>query len=243
MTEQEIVAKLDLLDEFQRKRDLVEFEKRKLLDDTKVPEDVQSLVASGLKAMAEADEMFAPELETCERDCAEDVRLIEQALGIELAAIVVPPEVQAILAEIDAKRKAAQTDAEAKRAEARAERERVRNAIQIRISAMKDNIKESTREQTQAVFDAIEARKHDIEIEFAGKTSAADANIEALKKEIEDAVKQIKFTVRGQFYRAEYGKPRKSWIADRLEAYTESHPDIKGCYTEGSGSCSIKRIK
>ena len=181
MEESEIIAKLNLLDDYQRQRDLVEFEKRKLLDDTKVPDDIQTLVASGLKAMAESDEMFAPELETCERDCAEDVRLIEQALGIELAAIVVPPEVQAILAEIDAKRKAVQEYADAQRAEARAERERVRNAIQIRISAMKDKIKESTREQTQAVFDAIEARKHDIEIEFAGKTSAVNALIDGVK--------------------------------------------------------------
>ena len=114
MQESEIIAKLDLLDEYPRKRDLVEFEKRKLLDDTKVPEDVQSLVASGLKAMAEAEAMFAPELETCERDCATEVHSIDETLETELAAIVVPPEVQAILAEIDAKRKAVQEYADAK---------------------------------------------------------------------------------------------------------------------------------
>jgi len=74
------------------------------------------------------------------------------------------------------------------------------------------------------------------------KWEASNKNIADLEKTIRDEVKLIKFTVKGKYYRAEYGKPRKSWIADRLEAYTETHPDIKSCYTEGDPSVAIKRI-
>lgn len=220
MDESEIKAKLDTLSEYQTHRDLLDADKRNLLAEVTVPAEVEAVVSAGMKKMAEVESNFQPELDDL---AVETKRLMD--------AIVVPEEIKAALAEIYRKR-----------SEARATLAEKQGKILARIQAAKAEIQASTEAQTKDVYAALAQRKAEIEAEFAGKAEAADANIAALEKEIKDAVKAIKFTVKGTHLRAEFTKGKKSWIPQRLDAYTETHPDIKECYTVGDSSVAIKRI-
>lgn len=220
MDESEIKSKLNTLSEYQAHRDLLDADKRNLLSEVTVPAEVEAVVSAGMKKMGEVEQQFRPELD----DLAIETR-------IKLDAIVVPEEIKVALAEIDRKR-----------AEAKAALDEKQNEIVARIRAAKAEIQASTEAQTRDVYAALAKRKAEIEAEFSGKTEAAEANIAALEKEIKDAVKSLKFTVKGDHLRAEFTKGKKSWIPQRLDAYTETHPDIKECYTVGDPSVAIKRI-
>ena len=52
MNESEIKSKLDKLANFQAHRDLLESDKRALLDDVKVPAEVEAIVSAGMKHVA-----------------------------------------------------------------------------------------------------------------------------------------------------------------------------------------------
>ncbi len=56
MEESEIKQKLDDLADYQAHRDLLEMDKRKLLDEVKIPEEVQAIVSAGMKRMAEVSD-------------------------------------------------------------------------------------------------------------------------------------------------------------------------------------------
>ena len=219
MDENEIKAKLDQLAEFLANRARVEAEKAALLEDTKVPEYIQAIVKAGSQRIAE---LYGATPEMAKQ--AEE----EKAA---LDAIVVPEEIKAQLAAIDAQREAVRKDGETKCAAVRAAIEAEKAVIQAEIDA-----------QTKSVFDAIESRKREIEAEFAGKSEAADANIKALEAKIKAAVKEFGLTVKGKFMMATYSDGRKSWDAKRLDKYTLDHPDIKDCYTVGEPVIAIKAI-
>jgi hypothetical protein len=112
----------------------------------------------------------------------------------------------------------------------------------VRIQAEKSAIRAEVEAQTRGVYDAIAQRKAEIEAEFLGKTEAVDENIAALEKEVKEAVKSIGFTVASAHYQAVFTKGKKSWINQRLEKYTETHPDIKECYTVGDPSVALRRL-
>jgi hypothetical protein len=166
-----------------------------------------------------------------------------------LSEIVIPPEVQAILAEIDAKRKTAKMDADNQRTKIMIEHQNKETEIDNRIAVMKNKIQMSTQEQTKAVFDAVEARKQDIEAEFGDQVKQAQALIDHLNAEIKEGVNELKFTVIGEHTdghgkrrQAVFTKGRKSWIPQRLDAFEEHHPELKECYTVGDPVIAIKRI-
>lgn len=249
MSEHEVVEKLNRLADIESELDRMQIQKLTLLNEVTVPADVQSLVASGMKAMAEAEEMFASELETYRDEAYRRLSAAEVDAQTKLSAIVIPPEIQEILAGIDAKRSAVEDEHDKQIAEIGAERQRKETEIQNRIAAMKDKIQSSTQEQTQSVFDAVESRKQDIEAEFGDKLQQAQELINQLNAEIKAGVKELKFSVIGEHTdghgkrrQAVFTKGKKSWKPDRLEAYTENHPEIKDCYTVGDPSVAIKVV-
>jgi hypothetical protein len=219
MDEFEIKALLDQLADFREQRSKVTAEKAALLEDTKVPEYIQAIVKAGSQRIASLYGA-TPEMAT-----------LDQEEKAALDAIVVPEEIKAQLAAIDAQREAVRKDGEAKRAAIRAEIKTKEMAIQAEIDA-----------QTKGVFDAIVVRTREIEAEFAGKTEAADANIAELEKQIKAAVKAFGLTVKGKSMMATYSDGRKSWDAKRLDKYTLDHPDIRDCYTVGEPVIAIKAI-
>lgn len=249
MDEADVKEMLDRLADIEAHLDQMQIQKLTLLNEVTVPEDVQSLVASGMKAMADTEAMFASELQMYKDEAEKEIELINEAEGIVLSEIVIPPEVQAILAEIDAKRKTAKMDADNQRTKIMIEHQNKETEIDNRIAVMKNKIQMSTQEQTKAVFDAVEARKNDIEAEFGDQVKQAQALIDQLNAEIKMGVKELKFTVIGEHTdghgkrrQAVFTKGRKSWIQQRLDAYSDVHPEIKDCYTVGDPSVAIKAV-
>lgn len=220
MDEQEIKTKLNALADYQAHRDLLEADKRALLEEVKVPDEVQAIVSAGMKRMSEAEMSFIPAINA----------LIETEKA-DLAAIVVPEEIKAALAEIDRKRDEVSKAKEEKSAEIRKQIQVARAQIQAEVEAA-----------TQGVYTALQQRKAEIEAEFAGKAGAVDENIKKLTEEIKKDIAVFGLTVKGQFLMGTYGEGRKTWIPKRLDKYTETHPDIKECYTVGEPIVTIRRI-
>jgi hypothetical protein len=220
MSELEIKQKLDTLSEYQAQRDLMEADKRKLLDEVKLPEEVQAIVSAGMQRMAESEASFRPLF---------DEYLKEQ--NAKLAEIVIPEEIKAALEEIDRKRAQVTKAREDQDAELRG-----------RIQAVRANIQAEINAQTHGIYTALAQRKAEIEAEFAGKAKAADNNINKLIEEIKAEVATYGLTVKGSFLMATYGEGRKTWIPKRLDKYTETHPDIQECYTVGDPVVTIRKI-
>ena len=212
--------KLDRLAEFQAQRDLIEVEKRALLDDVKIPAEVEEIVKAGMEKLNKAGDDYLPAKIEFDKQC-----------DAEYEAIVIPEEIRAALAEIDKKRQ----DIMAKKRDYDMEAGRIidkkRVAIQAEVEA-----------QTKDVYAALAQRKAEIEAEFAGKAEAVDENIKKLTKDIKADVTNLHYTVNGTYLQAVYGKGKKTWIPQRLDAYTETHPDIKECYTVGDPSVTIRKI-
>jgi hypothetical protein len=220
MEEKTVIELLDRLADFQAHRDLIESDKRALLDDVKVPAEVEALVQDSLQQVLGVDAAFAPALDKLKKET--------QA---RLAAIAIPEEIKAALAEIDRQRDMVTLEF--------AERN---SAILQEIQNTKREIQEETQEKTRGVYAALAQRKAEIEAEFAGKAGAVDLNIAALTSEIKAAVVDLGFSVSGSVWQAVYVKPKKTWIPARLDRFVENHPEIKDCFTVGDPSVSIRKI-
>lgn len=219
MDELEIKQKLDQLSEYQARRDLMEIDKRTLLDDVKIPSEIQAVVNAGMKKMSEVDGSFS-----------EARKALQEEIDERLAMVFVPEEIKKALVEIDRTRKEILDD--------KAERE---NEFLNEIRVRKETIQAEVETATKDVYAAIAIRKNEIEIEFSGKSEAVDENIKKLTEEIKMEVKTLGYTVTGEHFQAVYSKGKKSWIPQRLERYTETHPDIQECYTVGEPSVALKR--
>lgn len=220
MSEADIKTKLDLYADYQKHRDSLEADKKALLEDVKLPAEVEAVVSSGLKRMREVEDSFQPVIND-----------FNEQISVELAALVIPEEIREALAEIDRKR-----------AEILEKRIAHNELVLKQVIDQKSVIQAEVEAQTKEVYAALARRKAEIEVEFFGKDKAVDENIRKLAEEIKADVKEVGFTVNGLYYQAVYVKAKKSWIPQRLEVYVEKHPDIKECYTVGEPSISLKRI-
>ena len=216
--EKDIVAKLDQLAEFEANRDAIEEEKRKLLEEVKVPEEVEAIMAAGMKQMDEVEIRYQPAL-----------KAHREQITADLAKVVIPDEIKEALAEIDKQRSRIQEFDALQTAAIREQINNDRLELQAKIQA-----------QTHQVYADIAIRKAEIEIEFSGKKQAVAANIEKLKAEIKAGTKEIGYTVEGAHYQAIYVKGKKTWNAKRLDVYVEKNPEIKSCYDVGDPSITIR---
>jgi hypothetical protein len=215
-----IKVKLDQLAEYEAQRDMIEINKRALLDDVKIPEEVEAIMADGMKRMSEVENSFQPAL----KEHREKVQA-------QLALVVIPDEIKEALAEIDNNRRLIVEEDVKFMTDIRDEINSTRLALNADIQA-----------QTHQVYAAIAQRKGDIEAEFSGSRQAVDANIEKLKEEIRVATKEIGYTVEGAAYQAIFVKGKKTWNAKRLDAYVEHNPEIKSCYDVGDPSITIRKV-
>lgn len=212
--------KLDLLSEFEAERDSIDANKRTLLDDVKVPAEVEETVKNGMKQMSEVEGSFAPTLKALSDEAEQ-----------KLALIVIPDEIKAALAEIDKQR-----------AEVRKHQGEQEFEIAQRIRSIKAEVQARVEAKTKDIYTAIAQRKADIEAEFAGKTEAVDENIRKLTEEIKAEVKDLKISVKGSFYHAIYNKGRITWNTDKMEAWIVDHPFLKEARKEGDPSVTIRKI-
>jgi hypothetical protein len=217
MTEQEIKNMLDTLADWQARRDLLDADKRALLEDVKVPEEVEQIVSAGMKRIAALEY----------REDAE----YEAQIKAELDAVVIPDEIKAQLAEIDQKRAAIM---EKKR--------RYELAEASRIEAQKRAIQEEIKAQTQAVYDGVAQRKREIEAEFSGKAEAIDENIKRLTDEIKAEVRNLGATVKSTHFQAVYVKGRVTWDTSKMDGYAVGHPEVLFMRKEGEPSITLRRI-
>ena len=98
--------------------------------------------------------------------------------------------------------------------------------------------------EVQRALAAIEAeakeQKTALELEYAGKGEAVDANISGLEEKIKEAVKTGGHTVNGRYLQAVWSKPRVTWDTPQLDAFSEIHPEILPFRKEGLPSVSIR---
>jgi seryl-tRNA synthetase len=220
MDEIEIKEKLNTLADFHAHRDLIESDKRALLDNEQVPAEVEAVVKAGMKQMADVEMSFIPAITSN-----------QEKIDAKLAAIVVPEEIKAALAEIDRKRAEVKAASDAYDAEIRAQIQAAKAKIQAEVEA-----------QTKGVYDAIQQRRREIEAEFSGKKEAVDENIAALEKEIKDAIKAGGKSVKGDHFHAVYVSGRITWNTDKMEAWRQAYPFLDEARKEGEPSCTLKRI-
>jgi phage host-nuclease inhibitor protein Gam len=220
MNETDIKTMLDTLADYQARRDLLESEKHALLEEVKIPAEVETIVKNGMKQMGEAEMSFIPAFEAQQKEAE-----------VNLAKIVVPEEIKVALAEIDRQR----AEVNAKRAEQDAE-------VRQQIQTAKAEIQAKVEAETKGVYDALQQRRAEIEAEFAGKAEVVDDNIKKLTEEIKVATKDVGVTVKGQYYMAVYVKGRVSWNNDMLDGMIALVPQLEQARKYGEPSITIRRI-
>jgi hypothetical protein len=208
----DIEAKLDRLAEFQSKKDSIEFRKRELLDEVKVPAEVLAVMNEGNKKSGEFEARKRKELDA-----------INAEIEAQLARIIIPEEIKAALAEIDHQRGLVETYRRVKQAQ-----------FQDAIFDNRNKIQAEMQMQTAQVYADIAQRKLEIEAEFAGKANAVDENIEALKREIEADVLKRGESVKGKYFHAIWNKGRVgTWNSGKLDGLALLMPAIAECRNPG----------
>jgi len=212
--------KLDQLAEFQSQRDSIEIEKRALLDEVKIPSEVEEIVSEGMKKMSEVESTFAPLIKELEDD-----------VNAQLAIIVIPDEIKIALEEIDRQR-----------AEVRTYQRNMEADISQRIRLTRNEIQADVDAKTKDIYNAIAQRKAEIEVEFSGKAEAVDENIKKLTEEIKSDVLTLGVSVKGKHYQGIYVKGRVTWDTSKMDGYAVGHPEVLFMRKEGDPSCTIRKI-
>ena len=236
----EIEQKLDLLAEFHAQKDLLEIDKRRLLDDVKIPAEVEAVVSDGMKRMAAVEAEIRTQTNT-----------VNAEIEAELSAIVIPAEIKEALAEIERRRaeivvpdeiKTVLADIETKRAEISARKNEKAAQTNAAIVSRKQEVQAEVEAQTKDVYAQVQQRKNEIEAEFSGKANDVDANIKKLEAEIKAEVKAGKKSVKGKFFHAIYVSGRITWNTDKMEAWKVDHPFLLEARKEGEPSITLRRI-
>lgn len=214
------VDKLDALAEYHSQKDSLDAKKRALMDEVKVPEEINQLIAGSNKIMAKYDQHVQKK-----------IKAVNDEVEVALKAIVIPEEIKAALAEIDRKRALVEKYRQAKQAEIMQLQTETRNANNERMQ-----------EQTKKIFDDLAKRKADIEAEFSGKLDAVDENIKSLEAEIKKEAKDGKETVKGKYFMAVYVKGRVTWNTEGLDKYADQHPEVAYFRKEGEPSITLRRM-
>lgn len=228
MDEEIIKQELDTLEEFQEQKALLLEEKRKLLEDVQIPQEIQAIVNDGNRRTNELKiPMVIPDAE------------FDQQIRVELDAIVIPDEIKEALSEIDRKRALV---AEKKLAFYR-EKEREIVLLRADIERQRQAIQEEVAEKVNATYHSINQRRAEIEAEFGDKQLAVDQNIEKLKKDIVENTIALGRSVRsGRGTKmAVYSPGRTTWNTDGLdELIIQGHEELKSFRKVGKASASIR---
>jgi hypothetical protein len=94
----------------------------------------------------------------------------------------------------------------------------------------------------QILTPEIKARLEEIEVEFADRIEAVDANISVLEEEVRNEVLRHGSSVKGTFLRAVWNKGRVSWDTHGMEGYAQEHPEILAFRRQGQPYVSLTKV-
>lgn len=211
--------KLNQLDEFYARRTLLEADKKVLLEEVKVPEEILALMNNMNKNLSEAEREYQAVIEN-----------IDLEMQSRLSAVAIPEIIKDALAAIDAQRQAIRDDAN-----------KARRIAQLMADGKKEIVKRDSEAQVQEAFAAVDIRKSEIEAEFADKLKAFQDNIAKLEAEIKAEVAAAKKTASGDHWICVYTPGRITWNTDKMEAWLQDHPFLKEARKEGAGYGTIRR--
>jgi hypothetical protein len=214
---------LDQLAEWQAQADLLEMDKRKLLDEVKVPAEVLAAQDDANKRRKQAE--------------AESWRRQQEIGKARDAAYNAVPR-----PELPAEYLEAMRAADAKRDELTAEFERQARAARDAAAEASARIDADLQAQVKDVYRQIETRKLEIEAEFGGKLDDLKANVDKLTTAIKLAVIAEGKTVKAQFYQAVYVKGRITWNTDMLDGMIVAFPDLAKARKEGQPSVTLRKL-
>jgi hypothetical protein len=214
---------LDQLSDFQAQIDLLEIQKRELLDAVKVPAEVLAAQDEANKRRQKLDAEF------WERQKAAD-QLKREAL----AAVPDPQMPPEFVAALEAAR--------LRRAEIEAEFKQTADKDTQASREAKAKVDEALQTQIRDVYNQVETRKAEIAAEFAGKAEAASEHIARLTAEIKTEVAKVGATVKGKHYQAVYVKGRTTWNLEMLEGMIAILPQIEKARKVGVPSVTLRRI-
>lgn len=221
MDEQTVIQLLEQLHEFEVQRDGIEEEKRRLLDEVTIPEEVKQIHDEGMMAIQEMERVVTEDKNKILREIQDTFKLID-----------IPEEVKILIQQIEEKRQeninSQHECAEAFDKKILAERKRMMDEIDAKV---------------KATYDAVAQRKLDIADEFAGKKGVAEQNIADLIKKIEDAVKELKTSVKGTHKMAVYTPGKTSWNTKALDdLIIQGHDELKPFRKVGDPYIQIRKI-
>jgi hypothetical protein len=211
---------LDQLSNFQAQIDLLEIQKRELLDAVKVPAEVLAVQDASIQRKRSVDAEYQ----------AKQTELTRQKQS-RLATVVVPPEIQAAFEAIEQQRAEIERQFHQKNAEAWGEAVRKKEAIDRELT---DGVAE--------VYAQVDIRKQEIAAEFSGKAEAASEHIARLTTEIKTEVAKVGATVKGKHYQAVYVRGRVTWNTDMLDGMVVAFPELRKARKEGQPSVTLRRI-
>lgn len=219
----DIIEKLDRLADYQAQRDLLEMNKRDLLDTVKVPAEVLAAQDAANKARQAADSEFWK--------AQKDIHAAEQAVLEDIVRPELPAEYLEAMA-------AYQAEVESARSQASANIER----WQKQTLEKKSFIDATLQSQTAQVYASLNIRKAEIEAEFGEKAAAVDANLAKLKAEIIAATIEHGSSVKGAVFHAVYVPGRVTWNTDKLDGMAEIFPQLKSARKVGDPSVTVRPI-
>jgi DNA repair exonuclease SbcCD ATPase subunit len=195
LKEEEIKGILDALAEIQARLDLLQMDKTKLLNEVKIPEEIQAIQDKIGKRKREYGQGFERLVVSLEEERAE-----------QLAQIVVPVEIQQAFEQVQQKRQEVERKIE----------ERKQTAYQNMLNLQK-KVDEEMGEQVRQVFAEVEQRKQDILPEVGEKEESASKNAVDLTAKVKKMVKDYGATVKNDYLMAVYAKGRTTWTTDILD--------------------------
>jgi len=238
----EISEKLDMLAEFYSQKDALELRKRELLNEIQVPAEIEAIVKKGMEDISAVD-----------AGIFKGSREFDARIDARVAEIVIPQEYKDEWEKLDAQRseivakmdeliKPKMNELEAQKRAIRNEQADFHAAMMTKTAELKQKIQAEIEAKTRGVYDAINQKKQEIEVEFSGKADDADANIKKLEAEIKAEVKAAGASVKGKYLHAVYVKGRVTWNTDKMDAWCNDHPFLKEARKEGEPSITLRKI-
>lgn len=229
-----IEEKLDALAEYYSQKDALELRKRELLDEVKIPDEIQQIVKAGMDKGREIDAEMKARIDA-----------YNKTIDAEIAQVKIPDELKAALAEIDKQRAELMnkfSEFEEKRNEIEQQKRDNYTYEVEQIKVIRDQLTAEVEAKTAKVYEDVRQRRIEIEIEFNGKADDAEENIKKLEAEIKADVKSEGKSVKGKFFHAVYVKGRVTWNTDKMDAWLVDHPFLKEARKEGEPSITLRRI-
>lgn len=223
MDEHELKAKLDMLADMQAQIDLLEMQKRDLLNAVEIPAEVLAAQEEANKARQKADaDALAIQKE---------IRATTELLIAEIVEPELPAEYIEAMAAARAQRDDIQSQAQSRYEQLAKKQAEIKAKIDADLQARVGDI-----------FAQVERRKMEIDAEFSGKAEAARENMDKLTNTIKDEVAQIGHSVKGDYYHAVYVKGRVTWNTDMLDGMIAVIPQLAKARKEGKPSVTLRRI-